>query len=389
MRRKKETKGDAAITEGGGVTALGNKDKAVGKAKGTGRQRRRRGGGKLGIALPLLLLLVGMGFLAWPAATEQYTVWKAEQAISEITDVYDAMTAQNRIDALDQAHAYNDHLMGIETEVKGGLNDYDEQLTFHDQPSTMMAWIEIPKIGTKLAVYHHTTEGVLMTGVGHIDTTSLPVGGEGTLCALSGHSGMQNKRMFDDIRKLEPGDKFVIWTLGDPYAYCVTDTKVVEPYDTSGLEPQPGRDLCVLITCTPLNVNTHRLIVTAERCEYVPDDEALKAGTDAVVNGRNLPLLVGGGVCAAVLLALAIAGIVRRRRKRKAKAAAETTAAVAADEDTDTDTTAADADESEAMPPSGEPTDAQDELAEAAEEPGETGSVEAADSGDVTDEAGD
>lgn len=267
------------------------------------------------LMLSTLVLLVGLGFVAWPAVMELVSSTQAKESISAISTVYDSMSDAARQENIAQAHAFNDRLLGIRD--AGNIWDYDMQLTYHEEPSTMMAWIEIPKIGTCLPIYHHATEAILMTGVGHLNTTCLPVGGEGTLCALSGHSGMQNARMFDDIRNLEVGDRFVIWTLNEPYAYSVCDIRVVDPDDTSLLQPQPRRDLVALVTCTPINVNSHRLVVLAERCEYDPQSERLAEGMEAVANRRTLPIIVASLAVAAVLAGLAIAGAVAMARKGK------------------------------------------------------------------------
>lgn len=264
------------------------------------------------------VLIIGLVALAYPVIMEMVMADKAAHSIAEIEAVYDSMSDEARLENVEQAHKFNDRLLGILD--TGDVWDYDMQLTYHDEPSTMMAWIEIPKIGCKLPVYHHATEAVLMAGVGHVDTTCLPVGGEGTLCALSGHSGMRNARMFDDIRSLEVGDEFVLWTLSEPYAYRVCDVQTVLPNEVSLLEPQPGRDLCVLVTCTPLNVNTHRLVVTAERCEYVPEAEELEVGVEAVANRRSAPLIVAVSVTALVVGALVIVAVIGARRRRRKSA---------------------------------------------------------------------
>lgn len=272
------------------------------------RRSRRLG---TGFWLSLASVIAGLAFLAWPVITEIVIAERAQNSISEIEAVYDSMSDEEREQNLMQAHAWNDMLRGVATDVD--LWDYDEQLTYHDEPSTMMSWIDMPKIGSHLPVYHHTTEAVLMAGVGHIDTTSLPVGGEGTLCALSGHSGMQNTRMFDDIRELEIGDEFVLWTLKEPYAYRVVSVDTVMPDDTSVLEAQPGRDLCALVTCTPINVNTHRLVVLGERCEYREDSANMSPSVVSVANRRTLPLIAGVFACAVVFGGIAVVALRRRR----------------------------------------------------------------------------
>ena len=261
----------------------------------------------------LAAIVAGLAFLAWPVVCEMLVAMRAEQSISEIEGVYDAMSDDARSENVAQARAYNMQLRGEDPGID--VWDYDSQLTYHDEPSTMMAWLEIPKIGSKLPVYHHTTETVLMAGVGHIDTTSLPVGGEGNLCALSGHSGMQNARMFDDIRFLDKGDEFVVWTLKDPYAYRVCDIRTVLPDEDELLKRQPGRDLCLLITCTPYNVNTHRLIIVGERCEYDPTSDKMAKSIESVANRRTLPLIVTTAVVVAVAATVALRRHAARRQK--------------------------------------------------------------------------
>lgn len=174
----------------------------------------------------------------------------------------------------------------------------------------MISHIEIPQIHVKLPIYHGTEENALMAGAGHWERSSLPVGGETTRCVLMAHTGMRNTRMFDDLHRLAIGDRFVIRTLGDPYAYEVFSIETVEPDEVPGrIGLEEGRDLVTLITCTPHGVNTHRLLVHAERCAYA--DDIGDVGLDAYVNDRNLPLMLAG----ALALCLAVVAIVRKARK--------------------------------------------------------------------------
>ena len=121
-----------------------------------------------------------------------------------------------------------------------------------------------------------------MAGVGHVEGTSLPVGGESTHCVITAHSGMRNLRMFDDIRQLEPGDLVLLHTMGDVYAYRVVSSEVVWPDETSSLAIAPGEDLLTLVTCTPYGVNDHRLLVHCERTDYVPEEQDVRTGKPEV-----------------------------------------------------------------------------------------------------------
>lgn len=284
-------------------------------AQGDDGHNPPHGQSKLFVILAVAILLSGFALLGYPVAVSWYEAWLAEQSITTISDVYDNMGNELRLENAAQARSYNAVLSGREPEIPvEEIWEYDRQLTYHDQPSSMMSYIDIPRISSRLPVFHHTTDEILMAGVGHVDVTALPVGGEGTRCVLSAHSGMQYARMFDDIRLLEKGDTFVLWTLSEPYAYRICDIRVVLPEEAPDcIEPEEGRDLCTLVTCTPYGVNTHRLLVTGERCEYVPAGEP--ASTRAYVNNRTIPFLIGLGIVFALVILMILIHLRRRKRR--------------------------------------------------------------------------
>lgn len=250
---------------------------------------------------------------ARPVITDWWWAWEANHTIFQIVDVYDDMDDPARLENLAQANAWNARLCGLAfEEPSGGIWEYTWQLTYRNPPDSMMAWIDVPRIGTKLPIYHGTGEAELMAGVGHCGWSALPVGGVGTHCVLTAHSGMQGTRMFDDIRELEKGDQFVIWALGEPHAYRVVSSVVCLPDKAIGLlRTEPDRDLCTLVTCTPLGVNAHRLLVTGERCAYEGDETK---GVEAYVNRRTIPLLVGMSVLVGLMV---FVGLRHRQRKRR------------------------------------------------------------------------
>lgn len=137
-----------------------------------------------------------------------------------------------------------------------------------NQSNGIMGSIEIPKIDVDLPIYHGTSDEVLQVGIGHIQGTSLPIGGENTHCVLSGHRGLPGSKLFTRLDEMEEGDLFFIQVLGETLAYKVYNIQVIEPNDVSVMEIQAGRDDCSLITCTPYGLNTHRLVVTGERVPY-------------------------------------------------------------------------------------------------------------------------
>lgn len=259
-----------------------------------------------------VLIAGGIGLLVWPWVADFVSSTGVGATISEVSARVDAMPADEKQWYLDQAHAYNDELAGATPALDPAqIVPYDDQLTFDRDP--MMSWVDIPSINVSMPIYHGTSDAALMAGVGHLEGTSLPVGGSSTHCVLTAHSGMQNLRMFDDIRQLEPGDLVLLHTMGDIYAYRVTGSEVVWPDEVNSLAIEPGQDLLTLVTCTPYGVNDHRLLVHCERTDYDPEE----AADAASLGNRHW----GAREWALLIAALAAAGIaadvaIRRRRHR-------------------------------------------------------------------------
>ena len=262
--------------------------------------------------LPYVGVLVGILVLAAPSLTDMLDSWRASAHISSLSSTVSGLDEQTKRELLDQAARYNARLAG-EGPV-GSASESSKILPYEDQLRTdatsMMAWIQIPSIDLRLPIYHGTQEPALAAGVGHVQSSSLPVGGASTHCVLTAHSGMAGSRMFDDIRMLQPGDKFVLWTLEEPLAYEVLSSETVLPSQTDSLRIKPGEDLCTLVTCTPYGVNSHRLLVHARRCAYEPEDIAAEP---ARVSSRIVPVLVA---LAAVVLVVAFLAWRQRRRSR-------------------------------------------------------------------------
>ena len=185
----------------------------------------------------------------------------------------------------------------------------------------IMGYIEIPKINVRLPIYHGTSEEVLQMGVGHIESTALPIGGEFTHAVLTGHRGLPSAKLFTDLDQLEIGDRFYIHVLDQILAYEVDEIHTVLPDDLHALETAEGRDLVTLITCTPYGVNTHRLLVRGTRIPYVAEEaEAYRQSVGLIsVLGIDIRLQSLGAAAGGILLIIIIAMVllVRRRRKRK------------------------------------------------------------------------
>ena len=180
-----------------------------------------------------------------------------------------------------------------------------------------MGYIEIPNIDLSLPIYHGTDEAVLQVAVGHLDWTSLTVGGESTHCVLSGHRGLPSAKLFTNLEKLVVGDTFVIRILDEVLTYEVTKVLIVEPTETEELTIREGEDLCTLVTCTPYGINTHRLLVCGRRTDNAPEVKTIRVVSDAV---QVEPLLVAPVVAAPIFLILVIlllSGSGKRREKDK------------------------------------------------------------------------
>lgn len=264
--------------------------------------------------LSIALVVCGLGALLAMNALDWHAQWVAERQITQMREAYDDASDPMRLACKSQAEQFNARLAG------GGDADplwpYERQLLFKEEP--MMSYIEIPQISVRLPIYHGVEENALMAGVGHWPSSSLPIGGPSAHCVLLAHSGMSNARMFDDIRLLRNGDRFVLWSLGEPHAYEVFDTRVVLPQEVPALIAiEPGRDLVTLVTCTPYGVNSHRLLVRAERCAYEgPDGDGGPAAPRP--GGRTLSL-----VAAAALVAIATAACAITRHRRRIDRASE------------------------------------------------------------------
>ena len=179
-----------------------------------------------------------------------------------------------------------------------------------------MGYIEIDSIGCSLPIYHGTDEAVLQIAVGHIPGTSLPIGGPGTHCVLSGHRGLPSAKIFTELDRLAAGDTFVIRTLDETLTYEVDQTRIVLPSDVSALSIEQDADLCTLVTCTPYGVNSHRLLVRGHRVAN-QTLSPVRIGTDALpVEGALMAPLFALPLLAAGLLWLAVD--TRRRAKRNA-----------------------------------------------------------------------
>ena len=243
--------------------------------------------------LPVLVILAGLLVLLYPTISNYLIEQNASRAVASYDQAAVDLSAQEREHMLARAHAYNDALAassGAPTASEGGepaqaVEAYEDLLNLNGDG--MMGYIIIPKMNVELPVYHGVEERVLQVGVGHMESSSLPVGGESTHAALSGHRGLPSAKLFTDLDQMEEGDQFYIKIVGETLAYEVHSIETVLPTETESLAIQPGEDLVTLITCTPYGINSHRLLVHAHRIPYVPE---MEDEIDSVGGFINIPL---------------------------------------------------------------------------------------------------
>lgn len=205
---------------------------------------------------------------------------------------------------LESARIYNNALTaGVRLEAGGNVpvgigNSTDAALKYKDQlranSEGLMARIRIPSIDVDLPVYHGTSDETLLRGAGHLEGSHLPVGGAGTRSVITAHRGLANSTMFTNLNKVKSGDTFTVEVLGEVLTYRVFDVEVIEPDETSSLRAVPDEDLVTLITCTPLGINSHRIVVTGERITPTPLNEIQAAGEAPAIPGFPWWAVVGG-----------------------------------------------------------------------------------------------
>lgn len=234
-----------------------------------------------------LIALSGLGIWTYPSAAAWFSQLDQSKIIGDSATVIEGDRAENARQ-LALAHRYNDALQsGAQLEsnhrlpsssgtADDGAPTYDEVLD--DGGPGVMTRLRIPSIELDLPVYHGTSDETLLKGLGHLEGTSLPVGGEDTHSVITGHRGLADATMFTELDKVGKGDRFTLTTFGQVLSYQVVRTQVVEPDETESLQTVSGRDLVTLVTCTPLGINSQRILVTAERVSPTPAAD-LEAGT--------------------------------------------------------------------------------------------------------------
>lgn len=278
------------------------------RGSGSARVRPRWRPGLLTVMIGVLAL-GGMVAGLYPMTAGWISSYNQSKVIAAShTHLADLVPAPAR--QLDLAHRYNDALTtGVELErgknvpvgaghLSGGEFRYSDLLTA--DAHGLMGRIRIPGIEVDLPIYHGTSEATLLRGAGHLEGSHLPVGGSGTRTVITAHRGLANSIMFTNLDRVKTGDTFTIEVMGQVLVYRVFEIQVIDPDDSGSLRAVPGKDLATLVTCTPLGINTQRIVVTGERVTPTPQSAVRKAGTVPDVPGFPWWAVLGGGGLLAV-----------------------------------------------------------------------------------------
>ena len=267
---------------------------------------------KLSTMLLILVFFAGLSLLLYPSLSDYWNSFHASQAVATYSEEVRNLNADKYDRLIREAREYNAVLPGRYKAFFLSESDRSTYNALLDVNGTgVMGYIEIPTIQISLPIYHGTEDEVLQIAVGHLDWSSLPVGGEGTHCVLSGHRGLPSAKLFTNLDKLVAGDKFVIRVLDEVMTYEVDQILIVEPNDLSALAIEKGKDLCTLVTCTPYGVNSHRLLVRGHRVEN--ESEEIRVTSDAM---EIDPLIVAPAVALPMLLALLFILLVSGKKKK-------------------------------------------------------------------------
>ncbi len=244
-----------------------------------------------------LILLAGLCLILYPSLSDWWNSFHQTRAIASYTEDVENTSEEERQLLLEEARVYNDMLTKTGNSFILSKEEETKYMSLLNVSGTgIMGYLNIPSIDVNLPIYHGTDETVLQIAIGHIAGSSLPIGGSGTHCLLSGHRGLPSARLFTDLDQVKEGDIFLITVLDELITYQVDQIRIVLPEEVEELAIEKGEDYCTLITCTPYGVNTHRILVRGRRVnnlagEAVVSAEAVRIPNYLVIPAIGIPLL--------------------------------------------------------------------------------------------------
>ena len=265
-------------------------------------------------SLLVLILLAGLSLLLYPSVSDYWNSLHQSRTIATYAEEVANLDTDEYLELWDAAAEFNASITkrdNIFLLTESERDHYEELLNLSG--NGIMGYIEIPSIDCTLPIYHGTDEGVLQIAVGHLDWTSLPIGGESTHCVLSGHRGLPSAKLFTNLDKLVVGDVFMLRILDEVLTYEVDQILIVEPNDMDALQMVPGQDLCTLVTCTPYGINSHRLLVRGHRIDNIPEAKIVYVTADAT---QIEPMIVAPIVAIPMLLMLLLFLLLPKTKKK-------------------------------------------------------------------------
>jgi len=263
--------------------------------------------------LLFLILIAGLSLLLYPSVSDYWNSFHSSRAITTYAEDVAGMDEEQYAESWSAAWEYNQSLLSRNTDFSlsdSQKNEYEQLLDVSG--IGVMGYIEIPEISVSLPIYHGTSDSILQVAVGHLEWSSLPVGGESSHCVLSGHRGLPSAKLFTDLDKIREGDICLLRVLDEVLTYEVDKITIVEPSQVSDLQIVEGEDLCTLVTCTPYGVNTHRLLVRGHRIENIEETRTIRVTADAL---QIEPLLVAPFAALPLLLVLLIILLLPKRNR--------------------------------------------------------------------------
>lgn len=267
--------------------------------------------------LLIFIFIIGLSLLLYPSFADWWNSFHQSRAVANYVEQVANIDDEQYEELWNAAWEYNQSLL----ERPNNYLLSDKQREYYEQllnvgGNGIMGYIEIPVIDVTLPLYHGTDESVLQIAIGHLEWTSLPVGGESSHCVVSGHRGLPSARLFTDLDKMEVGDTFMFRVLDEVLTYEVDQIRIVEPNETEDLLIVEGEDLCTLITCTPYGINSHRMLVRGHRIDNIEEGKVLRVTADAV---QIEPIIVAPLVAAPMLLILLIILLIPKPKQNRRK----------------------------------------------------------------------
>ena len=271
---------------------------------------------RLSTILLVLVFVIGLSLLLYPTISDYWNSFHQSRAIANYVEQVASIDTEKYNAMINDAKMFNESL----AKKKNQFYITDEEIELYNSlldisGNGVIGYIEIAKINVSLPIYHGVSDSVLQVAVGHIEGSSLPIGGKSTHCVISGHRGLPSAKLFTNLDKLVEGDTFTITVLNELLTYEIDQILIVDPEDMSPLYIEEGKDYCTLVTCTPYGINTHRMLVRGHRIENFKEN-SVHVTADAT---QIEPFLVAPVIAVPILLILMIWMIITTRKKSKKK----------------------------------------------------------------------